>query len=259
MLRPTASQCQKCRSVRTWGSTIHVWCSSSFRRGISSESAPTPIQPQPSSLHHDSLESFLKYAREASLSPKSTTYVGTRYEYLCLSALVRLGFTLTRTGGRSDHGIDLLGHWQLPSLPFPLPVVMQCKALKSKAGPNLVRELEGAFVGAPRGWKGENVVGVLCAPREATKGVMEAIRILGRPAMWIMIEDHQDHGRVRQMVWNERVGEIGAEGVGVQIRYLPSQGQENVEKEVVLTWKGSIWEPRHVRDHRAEAADHSNG
>jgi len=48
-------------------------------------------------------------------------------------------------------------------------------------------------------------------------------------------------GRVRQVLWNERVGQLGAEGVGVTVRYL-DRG-EGVESEAVLTWKGEVWEP----------------
>lgn len=193
---------------------------------------------------HNSLASFLAHARTTALSPTSTVYTGTYYEYLCLQTLSRLGFTLTRTGGRSDHGIDLLGHWTLPSLPVPLRALVQCKALKAKSSPETVRELEGIFAGAPVGWRGDSVVGVLCAKREATKGVREAVRRSTVPALWVMLEDvGEGHGRVRQVLWNRRVSELGAEGVGVGLRYLPREGAEGVEKEVVLTWKGEVWEP----------------
>ena len=122
---------------------------------------------------------------------------------------------------------------------------MQCKALKSKVKPNLVRELEGAFAGALAGWRGEEVVGVLCATREATKGVREAVRRFGRPVVWVMLEDvGEGEGRVRQVLWNERVAELGAQGVGVQNLYMPQKGKGDlvVEREVVLTWKGKVWE-----------------
>lgn len=112
-------------------------------------------------------------------------------------------------------------------------------------GPNLVRELEGAFAGAPAGWQGEEVVGILCATREATKGVREAVRRLRRPVVWVMLEDAGEGvGRVRQVLWNERVAELGAQGVGVQNLYMPKKGNgdSTVEREVVLTWKGKVWE-----------------
>ena len=135
---------------------------------------------------------------------------------------------------------------------------MQCKNLKAKAGPNLIRELEGAFVGAPPGWKGESVVAVLCAGREATKGVREAIRGARRGLVWIMVEDinrageetevdadieAEGTGRIRQVLWNDRVASLGLEGIGVQTKYSAPQDGGTVDREAVLTWKGEMWEP----------------
>ncbi|KAI4272211.1 MAG: hypothetical protein LQ337_005459 [Flavoplaca oasis] len=193
---------------------------------------------------HNSLQTFLAHAQSTNLPPTSTVYIGTCYEYLCLATLRRLSFTLIRSGGRSDRGIDLLGHWTIPSLPFPLRVLVQCKALKAKISPETVRELEGIFAGAPIGWRGENVIGVLCAKREATKGVREAVRRSAVPVIWIMIEDlGQGRGNVRQILWNQRVNQLGAEGVGVGARYLPGAEGQKVKQEVVLIWKGEFWNP----------------
>ncbi|MCJ1298544.1 hypothetical protein MMC08_001334 [Hypocenomyce scalaris] len=222
---------------------LHRWQTSTSNPPETPNPHPPLSSLPPSPPHHD-LPSFLAYAQRTSLSPTSTTYVGTSYEYLCRSTLSRLSLSLTRTGGRSDHGIDLLGHWTLPSLPYPLRVLVQCKALKAKAGPNLIRELEGAFAGAPAGWRGAGTVAMLVTTREATKGVREAVARSQVPAVWVMVEDLREGvGRVRQVLWNEMVGKMGLEGVGVQVRYLPVQKGEEVEKEVVLTWKGEVWEP----------------
>ena len=85
---------------------------------------------------------------------------------------------------------------------------------------------------------------MLVTTREATKGVREAVARSQVPAVWVMVEDLREGvGRVRQVLWNEMVGKMGLEGVGVQVRYLPVQKGEEVEKEVVLTWKGEVWEP----------------
>lgn len=124
---------------------------------------------------------------------------------------------------------------------------MQCKALRAKVTPNLVRELEGAFAGVPPGWRRDNVVGVLCAPREATKGVRDAVRAAGRGVVWIMVDGiGASEGTVRQILWNEKAAHEGLMGLNVQIRYISNEmvGQEGVEKEVVLTWKGQVWNPR---------------
>ncbi|KAL8929194.1 MAG: hypothetical protein Q9208_001277 [Pyrenodesmia sp. 3 TL-2023] len=194
---------------------------------------------------HNSLSTFLTHARLNSLSPTSTVYIGTHYEYLCLQTLARLSFSLTRTGGRSDHGIDLVGHWHLPSLPYPLRVLVQCKALRAKPKPWVIRELEGMYAGAPSGWRnGERTVALLCAKREATKGVREALRGCGVPVVWVMVEDTGGQGRVRQVLWNAKVSELGAEGLGAGVKYMPSEMEgAGLEKEVVLTWKGEVWEP----------------
>jgi len=135
--------------------------------------------------------------------------------------------------------------------------IVQCKNLKAKAGPNLIRELEGAFVGAPLDWRGEDVIGVLCAGKEATKGVKEAMRNARRGLMWCHIEEAAEGlGRVRQLFWNEKVSAQGANSVEVGVRYLPGAGTRNggggvVETEVVLTEDGEVWESSVADDDRA--------
>ncbi|MCJ1368117.1 hypothetical protein MMC16_007256 [Acarospora aff. strigata] len=203
----------------------------------------TPPQPTSNTQNHHDLPSFLSYASRTDLSPTSTVYKGTFYEYTVLTALRRLHLSLTRIGGRSDAGIDLLGHWHLPANPRPLRVLVQCKALKEKAGPNLVRELEGAFAGAPAGWRGDAVVGMLVSPREATKGVRDALGRSALPLVWVLVGLG---GNVEQCLWNQRAGEVGLQGVGVTVRYKiegnEKRGRDGVEKEVVLTWKGEVLE-----------------
>ena len=218
---------------------------------LKSRIVPSLISSTKRSGHHD-LTSFIAHAKTDSISPTSTVYTGTYYEYLCAATLSHLSFSLSRTGGRSDHGIDLLGCWHLPSLPFPLRVLVQCKALRAKASPNTVRELEGMLAGAPKGWRGEDTVGILCAKREATKGVREAVRRSGMPVIWIMVEDlgEQGGGKVRQMLWNARVNGLGAEGVGTALRYVPGSPGHELGKEVVLTWKGEVWESNETSRHQ---------
>lgn len=221
---------------------------------------PQASPPTISSSPHHSLATFLDYARRTSLSPKSSLYVGTRYEYLCQSALTRLSFrALTRTGGRGDRGIDLQGQWALPTLPYELPVLVSCKANKGGVGPEIIRELEGTV-----GRKGG--VGVLVGRKEATKGVREALRRSAVGVMWVMVEadsmetdnvvenvdkllEKEEQGdeqmptaRVRQILWNEKVEMMGATGLGVGVRYFEGLSS-NLEKEVCLTWRGRIWEP----------------
>ncbi|PGH06238.1 hypothetical protein AJ80_08207 [Polytolypa hystricis UAMH7299] len=205
-------------------------------------SSATPVSPpipprSPTSNHHD-LTSFLSYAARTSLSPTSTTYVGTHYEYTVLETLRHLSLDLTRIGGRQDLGIDLVGTWNLPSSPHPLRVIVQCKALKAKVGPNLIRELEGTFPGAPVGWRGEGVLGILASTKEATKGVRDALAKSRYPLMWILAELD---GEIRQALWNRRAGEIGLEGVNVEVKYT-GEGDPH-SKALVLTWDGKEIKP----------------
>jgi hypothetical protein len=213
---------------------------------------PPPITfPQsrissPTTLHHD-LPTFLAHATRSGLSPTSTTYIGTYYEYIVQHTFLRFAFSLQRTGGRGDAGIDLIGTWRLPPAlaPVPLRVLVQCKALKAKLGPNLIRELEGAFVGAPVGMRGKGVVGVLVSPREATKGVREAMGRSRWPMAWVMLEvlqregkDGRGIGKVRQMLWNKAAAEVGLEGLDVTMRYDRAlEKKREVGKECVLMWQ----------------------
>lgn len=199
------------------------------------------------SLHHD-LPTFLAHATRSGLSPTSTTYIGTYYEYAVQHTLRRFAFNLQRTGGRGDAGIDLTGTWHLPPALAPVPprVLVQCKALKTKLGPNLIRELEGAFVGAPVGMRGKGVVGVLVSPREATKGVREAMGRSRWPMAWVMLEvlqrdggDGAGMGKVRQVLWNKAAAEVGLEGLDVTTRYDKAVDREReVGKECALMWQG---------------------
>lgn len=212
-----------------------------------SPSSPTPSPPQsqpesliypssPSQNHHD-LPTFLSYAARTGLSPTSTVYIGTHYEYTVLTTLTSHGFHLRRIGGASDFGIDLLGTWTLPSLPRPLRVIIQCKALSSRSRPDLIRELEGAFVGAPPGWRGEGVLGLLVAPGPSTKGVRDAMA----RSKWPMgfVSCGREDGKVKQFLWNQAAVQAGLEGMGVGFRY--DEGGEK-EPSLVLTWKGRVLE-----------------
>ncbi|KAL2008614.1 hypothetical protein VTN00DRAFT_6808 [Thermoascus crustaceus] len=195
-----------------------------------------PIPPRPASQAHDDLPSFLAYSKRTDLPTTSTTYVGTHYEYTVLQSLRRFAFTLHRVGGRDDAGIDLVGTWHLPDRESALRVIVQCKALKSRLGPNLVRELEGTFRNSPVGWRTNDKLGILVSPREATKGVRDAMARSGYPLLWMMME--QD-GVVRQALWNAKAEEqLGLVPLGVETRYRGGESSQPMQKEMVLTWNG---------------------
>jgi hypothetical protein len=194
------------------------------------------IYPDRLSTNHHDLKTYLDYASRAGLDSKSTVFVGTRYEYTVQEVLKRLGFSLQQTGGASDYGIDLLGEWKLPAVPLNLRVLVQCKALAKKSGPNFVRELEGAFVGAPAGWQGNGVIGLLVSQKPATKGMRDA---LARSRWPMGAVTCTSEGRLVQMLWNKKAEDEGLTGVGVGIRY----GADNLsEEEIHLTFKGENME-----------------
>ncbi len=190
------------------------------------------VYPDSQNSNHHDLPSFLEYATRKEIDPKSTTYVGTHYEYTVQNALKRLGMSLKRIGGKSDCGIDLLGTWPVPSAPQPLHVLIQCKAFARKIDPSQARELEGAFVGAPIGWRGTGVLGLLVSQNSATKGVREALGRSRWPMGYVLCAAD---GKILQMVWNRRAEQEGLEGIEVGLKYA---GGDRNEKEVVLMWKG---------------------
>ncbi|KAK4238395.1 hypothetical protein C8A03DRAFT_33589 [Achaetomium macrosporum] len=200
---------------------------------------PPLIYPSAPSPHHTDLPTFLAYAARTNLDPSSTVYVGTHFEYTVSAALARYGLSLRRIGGVSDCGIDLLGTWSLPSCSArgrgPLRVLAQCKAVQ-RPGPHLIRELEGAFVGAPAGWRGlVGVVGLLVTEKPATKGIRDA---LGRSRWPMGFVACSREGRVEQFLWNRRAEDEGLEGLGVATRHVNVKREGEPRTELVLTWRG---------------------
>lgn len=218
---------------------------------------PVPsIQSRPQSRdsrpHHD-LPTFLDYAQRTSLSPRSTVYRGTCYEYNVAACLRRLRFTLFRTGGRADHGIDLVGSWPLPDVADALTVCIQCKAsTKAALGPEAVRELEGAAAGASRLRRlvefedgkdnqialSERVMAILVAPRAASPGIRDALSRSGA-ALGFMMIGAGDDPKVEQIFWNQAAAERGLRELRVDMRFLDA---EQYQKEAVLIKNGEPWE-----------------
>lgn len=218
-------------------------CSRSFvkiRRSPLSDTAATRSKssiadlnfPEPPTSNHHDLPSFLEHAERSGLDPKSSLYVGTHYEYTVAQTLAKYRFYLRRIGGQSDYGTDLLGIWTIPSASEPLKVLVQCKALSRKSAPSLIRELEGAFVGAPVGWRGHGVVGIFVTEKPATKGVRDSLARSKWPMGFVSCTRE---GNVQQMLWNQRAEEEGLEGLGVGLRY---SGEDEGEPYLLLTWKG---------------------
>ncbi|KAJ5387525.1 hypothetical protein N7509_010066 [Penicillium cosmopolitanum] len=203
------------------------------RRLYKLPTAPTPT------TQHNNLPTFLTYASHTSLPPTSTVYVGTHYEYTVQATLRQYALSLHRIGGRDDAGIDLIGTWHLPEREREraVRVLVQCKALKTKLGPNLVRELEGALRQAPVGWRTGQTAGMLVSPREATKGVRDTLARSSYPLFWLLVERD---GVVKQVLWNSRAGEVlGLDPLAVENRYGTSLAEDGcITSQVALTWDG---------------------
>lgn len=203
-----------------------------------------PPPPPTPSQHHHNLTTFLSYANRISLPETSTTYIGTHYEYTVQQTLHRFALSLHRVGGRDDAGVDLVGTWHLPQREHPLRVFVQCKSLKTKLGPNLVRELEGSFRQSP-GDKtttssndntvGGGKVGILVSTREATKGVRDAMARSVYPLMWMMVERN---GALQQALWNAKVEELGLGALEVEVQYGVGGPDSTTKGNIALTWDG---------------------
>lgn len=203
----------------------------------SSQDLPPRVAATASSPHHD-LASFLDYAAKAKLKKSTTVYKGTLYEYAVAEALKAYDFSLSRVGRANDLGIDLIGHWTLPGAPYKLRVLIQCKM--GKPMPSLMRELEGAYSGAPAGWQGEDVLALLVSAREASPGARQAMQ---RSKWPIGILQATVDGHVKQFLWNAAAAERGLAGVGVTVKYggTKSDSDEEGDGIIALTWLGGKW------------------
>ena len=218
-----------------------------------STKVPARLLPCRDQKHHD-LATYLSYANRNDLDEASHLYRGTRYEYIVAASLSRLAFTLHRTAGSNDLGIDFVGSWSLPDTAPPLKVLLQCKL--SRPTPALVRELEGAFTGAPAGWTGEDALAVLVCTKPSTRGVRAAVQRSKRALVLMQITED---GCVKQVLWNVVAKEKGLEGLGVAVRYAVTNGGTaegeaedgeggdgggvRVGESIGLTWMGEMWRP----------------
>lgn len=192
------------------------------------------------SSEHKDLPTFLDFAKRTSLSPESSVYKGTHYEYTVASALRAFNFDLHRTGRANDLGIDLVGTFAMPvirpretSHAPELRVIVQCKAVTPQ--PSMIRELEGAYVGAPAGWRDGSVLALLVASGAATKGVRAAVQRSRWPMGLMQVTKE---GWSRQWIWNAAAAGAGLEGVGVVARHGLGENEEG--HGIAMTWMGKV-------------------
>ncbi|KAI5868647.1 hypothetical protein GGS23DRAFT_42483 [Durotheca rogersii] len=239
---------------------------------VSNPDTPTTVNypDAPTTEHHDRA-SYLAYAERSGLNRRSTTYIGTEYEYTVAEALGAFQFALKRVGGRSDKGIDLLGTWRVPcsysahyhpaaaadAAPVPsktLRVLVQCKATSSAAtrvGPQNVRELASVFHAAPPGWRAGVLLAVLATPQLATPGIRDAMARSRWPIGYVSCSRA---GRVGQFIWNQAADLGGLQGLGLTRRF----SDDPAAQSLVLTWKGKLFVLRDPPD-PAAAADPPQG
>ena len=190
---------------------------------------------------HTDIVSFLTHATSTKLSPKSTYYVGTLYEYTVLRALRTLNISLHRTGGTDDRGVDLRGRWLLPKHTHysdGIPVIVQCKAEKRPMGPRYLRELEGATATE----EVETLV-LLATLSRFTEGARRVVMGSERAMGVVVVGGYDVGGDVRQFIWNAAAGRLVGNELGVKRVFdLGEEGErdDDVASRVVLTWNGSV-------------------
>lgn len=222
------------------------------RRASTPDSREQAIQhiPRITSMHlqHHDLASYLVFCQQNDVNTDSTVHKGTLYEYVVAEALKRFSITLERRGKAGDLGIDLLGSWKQPPVngqSRSQRLFVQCKL--SKPLPALIRELEGTYVGAPAGWKGDSTLGLLASSHEASPGACLAITRSDLPLGFVQVTKE---GIVKQFIWNDVARSSCLPHVGVTYRYGLAEerigkahrtSDKPLDGSIALTWQGQPW------------------
>jgi Required for respiratory growth protein 7 len=192
--------------------------------------------------HYD-LDSFLRHSKNSNLSPTSTYYKGTLFEYQVQAVLRACNICLHRVGGTDDRGIDLRGRWVLPphtNYAEGIPVVAQCKAEQRPMGPKYLRELEGATAGEEPG-----TIVLMATTGRTTLGARRVISACKRPMGIVVVIPLGDDSelRIRQFMWNEAAQQIlGPELSAKTITHVESE--EAPLQYATLTWNDRTIKPR---------------
>lgn len=121
-----------------------------------------------------------------------------------------------------------------------IKTLIQCKALsatrKVKAGPALIRELEGASSllthpyspsTSPTTSTPTPAIRLLITPSPATPGVRSALARSRLPMGFLKVSSK---GCMEQCLWNRAAGVAGLEGVGVDVRFVEGGGGRGEEE-----------------------------
>lgn len=194
------------------------------------------------STHHD-LPSWLEHVKCEGIDISRGLHKGTNFEYSTQNGLQLYSFQLTRVGGRNDLGIDLIGTWTLPSAPYELKVLVQCKAYE--ASPAHVRELQSAFANsAIHG--GSHSIALLVSSKPATKGVLNAVQQCPRPMAFVYMSSD---GLLQQFVINDVGMQATLSGLSTRETLVPmAEGRikklvrgTRFKRAIALCWQGKKW------------------
>ena len=161
-------------------------------------------------MAHNSLTSFINYAKLSGLDISSTVFRGTLHEYAVLDTLSRYKFSLYRTGGSDDKGIDLRGTWNLDR---SIPVIVQCKNEAKKIGPKYVRELLGVKT---------SDLSILASTSTYTPQAIQTMMTSSNPLCLSVFGQFEDGHLLRQMIWNTAASRL----IGpVQVKVVHKQNK----------------------------------
>lgn len=128
--------------------------------------------------------------------------LGTAYEKEVSQTLQRyLSMKVTQVGGRGDDGIDLMAEWAL--MEPAIKVIAQCKRIKSRVSPRVVRELEGTVLNC-----GLDHIGMLASTMPASEQCMDRIKHSKLPLMFMQISEFRINGVLMSHEFQQRFPQI---------------------------------------------------
>lgn len=236
--KPTAITSKPSRQSRAHSSPALLESTAEQRNTVNLLDFKSSVTP--TSLPYHDRRSFLSWSTRNKINRNSTWFIGTQYEYTVIKALQAKNFTLKRCGGANDQGIDLIGHWTLPSPRTGLKILVQCKV--GSPTPAFARELEGACSGGREEWRKEDVMAWLASPKPASSETWKTMERSTRPMGFAQISEG---GLVQDLRWNAPAQEAGLDGlskVDFHVSTKDADGKSRrIRRAVRLTANGEPW------------------